>query len=148
MVPRRYPLGLVRFKTQPSLTASSDFSLERIRNALNDSGLQLDVDERQFKQALDRLVFDSIHKAISQMPVEKGAYYTNSKAGSQWSVRQVLEVSHHQDIDKAMVMYKVVEGDGRYRSDSCSLLEFSNWAKESAQLENKTCVFGSTYSFL
>jgi len=51
---------------------------------------------------------------------------SNALQGFDWSVRQVYELIPHRDPSHS----RAVEGRGCFRSDSCTAVEFADWAKE------------------
>ena len=57
-----------------------------------------------------------------------GHYYTNSKHGAEWCVRQIIDEAKSDDPKKDMVIYRVVEGQGLQSADSCTRSEFAQWA--------------------
>lgn len=65
---------------------------------------------------------------FSPQQIKLGHYYTNSKHGAEWSVRQIIDEAQSDDPKKDMVIYRVAEGQGLQSADSCTRNEFANWA--------------------
>ncbi len=61
--------------------------------------------------------------------IRPGHYYSNGRYGENWSVRHIVDESGITDPDKDKVIYRVVAGNGRRSSGTCTRAEFARWAK-------------------
>jgi CBS domain-containing membrane protein len=131
---RRYPLGLMRYTyAAPSKANTYMPQLRHITQAIEELEVLMDVNAEQIKMIMDKAQTLLLDERISHLPIERGAFYTNAKPGSAWSVRQIIDESPHQDPKKYMLIFRTVDGNNKSSTDSCSLEEFSHWAKEKMQ---------------
>lgn len=68
---------------------------------------------------------ESVHLPVEQ--VRLGGTYSNGRYGRHWSVRQVVDEAGTGPGD--LVIYKVLAGEGRRQSGTCSREAFARWAK-------------------
>ncbi len=138
---RRYPLSLMRFQAgipvQRTHEKNHSIDLTYIRQARESLGTLLDVNDEQIKQIIDRANQLMTTEQTSNFDLELGAFYTNGAAGMQWSVRQVIDEAPHANPHHHIVIYRVVDGYNKHRSDSCTLQEFSVWAKQKMRPANQ-----------
>lgn len=128
---RRYPAGLMRYAaTAPAKTAERAIQVKHIEQAMDKMDMLIDVSAEQIKQVFDKAQALLRDERIEYLDVELGAFYTNAKSGLAWSVRQIIDEYAHADPRKHMLIYRTVDGNNRSSTDSCSLEEFSEWAKE------------------
>lgn len=59
-----------------------------------------------------------------KLVLSSGACYSNGNFGKHWAVRQIVAIS-----DTGDVSFKVLVGQGRRRTVSCSSKEFLDWAR-------------------
>ena len=89
----------------------------------------IDASDEQIKHIID-LADTILHEElIAGFELEMGAFYTNNQPGRLWSVRQVVDERKHNCKHKYLLIYRVVEGDGKGFSDCCTYQEFAEWAK-------------------
>ena len=129
---RSYPLSRLRYRTHSSQQASVyQERVAHIQEVLADMGAVVDVSAEQinyiFEQLQDKKAFQGEEK--TQLTLEVGQYYANGEAGFSWSVRQIENIAEHENEDFHLVVYRVVEGVNKHRSDSCTFTEFKRWAK-------------------
>jgi len=128
---RRYPASLMRFTDTPSLQeqqSSRVIDKRHIERALSDIDLVVDLNASDLQQIFSLAVEHAEIPTFSTNEIKLGHYYTNSKHGSEWSVRHIIDEAQHDDLDKDMVIYRVVEGQGLRSADSCTRTEFAQWA--------------------
>ena len=131
---RRYPLGLMRYATTAAAKGKENaIQLRHIEQAMDAVDMLMDVNAEQIKQVVDRAQTLLMDERIEHLQVELGAFYTNAKPGLAWSVRQIIDEYAHCDPRKHMLIYRVVDGNNKSSTGSCSLEEFSGWAKEKMQ---------------
>jgi len=128
---RRYPTSMMRFTDTPNVEDKKEsrfIDKAHIEQALSDIDLVIDlsVDDLQQLFALTLEHADTPHFSPSQ--IKLGHYYTNSKHGAEWSVRQIIDEARSDDPKKDMVIYRVAEGQGLQTADSCTRSEFAAWA--------------------
>jgi len=128
---RRYPSCLMRFTDTPSLEAKQSSRLiekKYIERALSDMDMVVDLNASDLQQIFALAVEHAEISSFSSSQIKLGHYYTNSKHGAEWSVRRIIDEAQHDDPQKDMVIYRVVEGHGLKSADSCTRAEFAKWA--------------------
>ena len=128
---RRYPISMMRFSDTPTIETkkpSRYIEKEYIERALSDIDLVVDLSVETLQElfALTLEHVDTPTFAPNQIII--GHYYTNSKHGAEWSVRQIIDEAQSDDPKKDMVIYRVAEGHGLQSADSCTRTEFAAWA--------------------
>ena len=128
---RRYPTSMMRFSDMPKADeqkASRFIEQEHIERALADIDLVVDLDVDTLQQLFALTLEHAETPAFSPSQIIIGHYYTNSKHGAEWSVRQIIDESKSDVPKKDMVIYRVAEGKGLQSADSCTRTEFAAWA--------------------
>ncbi|MBU3020692.1 HPP family protein [Aestuariibacter sp. A3R04] len=127
---RRYPQSLMRYQSAGYHPDTRRIKMQHIHEAIKRSELVIDASDEQIKHIVD--IADAIYheELIAGFVLEPGAFYTNGKPGRHWSVRQVVDHREHKDPSLYLIVYQVVDGDQKGTTDSCSLHEFAEWAKE------------------
>lgn len=134
---RRYPQSMLRYQKVGYHPDTRRIKMRHIHEAIRRSELVVDASDEQIKHIVD--LADAILHAelVSGFELEPGAFYTNSKPGRSWSVRQVIDQREHPDPSSHIVVYRVVDGDGKGSSNSCTLQEFAEWSSEKMQPKQK-----------
>ncbi|MCK4865559.1 MAG: HPP family protein [Gammaproteobacteria bacterium] len=137
---RRYPTSMMRFTDTPVIEEqkpSRYIEKEHIERALSDIDLVVDlnVDDLQQLFALTLEHAETPNFATNQIIL--GHYYTNSKHGAEWCVRQIIDEAISDDPKKDMVIYRVAEGQGLQSADSCTRTEFAAWANRELHATHK-----------
>jgi CBS domain-containing membrane protein len=128
---RRYPTSMMRFVDVPSLAekkSSRYIDKEHIERALSDIDLVVDLNVDNLQQIFALALEHAETPTFSPGQILLGHYYTNSKHGAEWSVRQIIDEASSDEAQKDMVIYRVVEGHGLRNADSCTRSEFAQWA--------------------
>jgi len=127
---RRYPQSFMRYQSVGYPPDTRRIKMQHIHQAIQRSDLVIDASDEQIKRVVD--LADAIYheELIKQFVLELGAYYTNSKPGRQWSVRQVIDQRKHQDPSRYLVIYRIADGDRKGSTESCTLQDFAEWANE------------------
>lgn len=128
---RRYPTSMMRFSDAPKVEeqkASRFIEQEHIERALSDIDLVFDLDVETLQQLFALTLEHAETPTFTASQIVLGHYYTNSKHGAEWSVRQIIDESKSDDPKKDMVIYRVAEGQGLQSADSCTRTEFAKWA--------------------
>lgn len=128
---RRYPTSMMRFSDAPKVEeqkTSRFIEQEHIKRALSDIDLVVDLDVETLQQLFALTLEHAETPTFTASQIVLGHYYTNSKHGAEWSVRQIIDESKSGDPKKDMVIYRVAEGQGLQSADSCTRTEFAKWA--------------------
>lgn len=120
---RRYPLSLMRYKPHPEIKSVPH--KDALANALQE--LNIPITAEQLIPAIER----AVRTDSARLSIELGGVYSNDRPGADWAVRKIIDEHPHDDPQKDMVIYQVLEGAGkRRRSGSCRRYEFAHWAKK------------------
>jgi len=128
---RRYPTSMMRFTDTPTVEAkkpSRYIEKEHIEQALSDIDLVIDLNVETLQELFALTLEHAETPSFSANQIIIGHYYTNSKHGAEWSVRQIIDEAKSDDPKKDMVIYRVAEGQGLQSADSCTRSEFAAWA--------------------
>lgn len=128
---RRYPTSMMRFSDIPTIEKQKParyIEKEHIERALSDIDLVVDLNVETLQELFALTLEHAETPQFSTSQIILGHYYTNSKHGAEWSVRQIIDESKSDDPKKDMVIYRVAEGQGLQSADSCSRTEFAKWA--------------------
>jgi len=128
---RRYPASMMRFADTPVISekkSSRYIDKEHIKRALSDIDLVVDLNVDNLQQIFALALEHAETPTFSPGQILLGHYYTSSKHGAEWSVRQIIDEARSDDAQKDMVIYRVVEGHGLRSADSCTRSEFAQWA--------------------
>jgi len=128
---RRYPKCLMKFtdiSTEQESKPSRIIEQQHIEQALSDIDLVVDLNTNDLQKIFTRTLAYAETSKFSAGEIKLGHYYTNNKQGAEWSVRQIIDEAQHDEPQKDMVIYRVVEGHGLKNADSCTRREFSHWA--------------------
>ena len=128
---RRYPTSMMRFTDTPIIKEekpSRYIDKKYIERALSDIDLVVDLNVDDLQQLFALTIEHAETPTFSTKQIILGHYYTNSKHGAEWSVRQIIDEAQSDDPKKDMVIYRVAEGQGLQSADSCTRTEFAQWA--------------------
>ena len=128
---RRYPTSMMRFTDTPVVEKqkpSRYIEKEYIERALSDIDLVVDLNVETLQELFALTLEHAETPNFSTNQIILGHYYTNSKHGAEWCVRQIIDESKSDDPKKDMVIYRVAEGQGLQSADSCTRTEFAAWA--------------------
>ena len=127
---RRYPTSMMRFSDTPTIEENKPsryIEKEHIEQALSDIDLVVDLDVDTLQQLFALTLEHAETPAFATNQIVIGHYYTNSKHGAEWSVRQIIDEAKSEDPKKDMVIYRVAEGQGLQSASSCTRTEFAAW---------------------
>lgn len=127
---RRYPTSMMRFTDTPTIEEqkpSRYIEKAHIERALSDIDLVVDLNVDDLQQLFALTLEHAETPKFSSKQIIMGHYYTNSKHGAEWSVRQIIDEAKSEDPKKDMVIYRVAEGQGLHSADSCTRSEFAKW---------------------
>lgn len=128
---RRYPTSMMRFSDAPlkkDQKSSRFIDKEYIDRALADIDLVVDLNADDLQKLFALTIEHAESPTFSSKQIVLGHYYTNSKHGAEWSVRQIIDEAVSDNPQRDMVIYRVVEGHGLKSADSCTRTEFAQWA--------------------
>ncbi|NOZ37706.1 MAG: HPP family protein [Gammaproteobacteria bacterium] len=128
---RRYPVSMMRFSEHPQTKPVNVEHLvdkKYIQQALTDMDLVVDMTSEDIQRLFALTLEHADKQRLVGTQIRVGAYYTNGKHGTEWSVRKVINEAISDDPSKDMVIYQVVEGHGLHSSDSCTRDDFAAWA--------------------
>ncbi|MFK5914226.1 MAG: HPP family protein [Woeseiaceae bacterium] len=128
---RRYPTSMMRFSDTPTIEKqkpSRYIEKQYIERALSDIDLVIDLNVETLQELFALTLEHAETPNFSSKQIVMGHYYTNSKHGAEWSVRQIIDEAVSDDPKKDMVIYRVAEGQGLQSADSCTRSEFAHWA--------------------
>lgn len=128
---RRYPTSMMRFSDAPLMQnkkSSRFIDKEYIERALADIDLVVDLNADDLQKLFALTIEHAESPTFSSKQIVLGHYYTNSKHGAEWSVRQIIDEAVSDNPRRDMVIYRVVEGHGLKSADSCTRTEFAQWA--------------------
>lgn len=137
---RRYPTSMMRFTDTPpkeEKKASRYIEKEHIERALSDIDLVVDLNVDDLQQIFALSLEHAETPTFSSNQIKLGHYYTNSKHGAEWSVRQIIDEAQSDDPKKDMVIYRIAEGQGLQSADSCTRTEFAAWANRELYTTSK-----------
>jgi len=126
---RRYPAYLKRMKRIDERSDKGPISHESLVYALSEVDSFIDVSEQDLLVIYDLATQRSLQAHVAPGAIELGHYYSNGKYGSEWSVRQVIDVSGDRDSSRDMLIFKVIAGDGRDATGVSTRSEFARWAR-------------------
>jgi CBS-domain-containing membrane protein len=142
---RRYPQSLMRYEALPSAgDTASIIQARHIQEAIARTEVVVDISEDNIKRIIDLAQEILQEEQANEFDLRIGGYYSNGLSGQQWSVRQVVDQRAHEQSRQHLVVYRVVEGVGKGRTDSCNLIEFAQWAKERI-IPNRIAPLGAIY---
>lgn len=134
---RRYPQSRMRYESVGFHPDTRLIKMHHIHKAIQRSELLIDTSSEQIKHIID--LADSIlhEELIAGFELEPGAFYSNSKPGRLWSVRQVIDQREHPQPFRHLIVYRIVDGERKGQTDSCTLQEFAEWANEKIRPKQK-----------
>jgi len=127
---RRYPQSLMRYQQVGYHPDTRRIQIHHIHEAIARSEIVMDASDAQIKHIVDLADAVLHEELVAGFELELGAFYTNCKPGLAWSVRQVIDQRQHKDPSRHLVVFRVVEGESKGFADSCTLMEFAEWAGE------------------
>jgi CBS-domain-containing membrane protein len=128
---RRYPAWLIRDEPPKKADGDTRPSIEHadLVAALGQIDSYIDVSEHDLLRIYELATGQAGRR---QLPLERivlGGYFSNGAFGTDWSVRQIVDQSTHDDPDRDMVVFKVVAGKGLRSSGVTTRTEFIQWAR-------------------
>jgi len=128
---RRYPIAMMRFVEKEMSRqdeVNSSLHSKHIEQAMQDMDLVVDVTIDDLKRLFTLTLQHMEHDKLSVSEIKLGHYYTNGKHGNEWSVRQVIDEAPNPNPKNDLIIYRCAEGLDYGNSDSCTRVEFAQWA--------------------
>ncbi|MDR9437582.1 MAG: HPP family protein [Thiohalophilus sp.] len=132
---RRYPASLMKPVTQSSPAQTkkeeheSRLSQDDLDYAMRKMDLLVDITAEDLKRLYSLASKYSESKCLRPEDIKLDHYYSNSQHGNQWQIRHIIDESPHEDPARDKVIYKIVAGQGRYNTGTCTREEFAVWAR-------------------
>jgi CBS-domain-containing membrane protein len=137
---RRYPASLMRYAAAPARQRRGQPRITELHlsAAMDHLNVVVDVDPGELSEIVRQAMEIARHEHDAALPeVHLGHYYSNDKAGQQWSVRQIIDERRSDNPDFDLVIYKVVDGKSLNRTGSCTRTEFARWVGSELQPRGK-----------
>jgi len=128
---RRYPISMMRFvekEMSRQEEVNSTLHSKHIEQAMKDMDLVVDVTIDDLKRLFTLTLQHIEQDKLSVSEIKLGHYYTNGKHGNEWSVRQVIDEAPNPNPKNDLIIYRCAEGLDYGHSDSCTRVEFAQWA--------------------
>jgi CBS domain-containing membrane protein len=130
---RRYPARLAE-RGKPLAATTESATTGPIRHedlvvALSEIDSFIDVSENDLLRIYKIATGQAEQRQLAPADIILGHYYSNDAFGDDWSVRQVVDESPHPSPDRDMVVYKVIAGPGKRKSEVLTRGEFARWAR-------------------
>ncbi len=128
---RRYPAVLVanpgRAEKQPE--HREEFADEELQQALQMMNSTIDISGQDLASIyrLARQIRDNSGLQLTEL--QPGHYYSNGEYGSDWQVRQIIDISGQPAAENNLLIYKVVAGANRRQTGTVTFGEFARWAR-------------------
>lgn len=140
---RRYPGYLHKHAQQQAENAPSKEHYSAISHAdfvyaLSELDSFVDISEYDLLRIYDLATKQANTRQFDLSKITLGNYYSNGEFGNDWAVRHIVDEYPNDDPEKFMLIYKVVAGKNRRTSSTCSLKEFSHWAKHQVIQDENT----------
>lgn len=129
---RRYPAVLAHSRISPEEEVPESelgISTEDLSFALRRMESFIDVSAQDLTEIYALALQHARDNHLQPAHIRPGMYYSNGRYGENWSVRHIVDESGASDPNKDTVIYRVVAGNGRRSSGTCSRAEFARWAK-------------------
>jgi CBS-domain-containing membrane protein len=143
---RRYPAVWARKHRQPASPdtgeqAAEVFSREALSAAARAMNPALSFSEDHLETVCSLALCKDETAAMAPEDIRVGGYYCNGAFGPHWQVRLVVEIAADGmtvGTANAAVIYKVVAGYRRRRTDSTSRAVFADWARYEVHLNENS----------
>ena len=132
---RRYPVSIKSPRAnskkethEPKRHLPPPITHEGFVYALSQIDTFIDVDESDLLRIYELATHQTEDKVQDRPQIKLNGCYSNGEYGSQWSVRQVLEILNKGTEDEKL-KYKVIAGHGRRKTATLTSKQFANWAQ-------------------
>lgn len=130
---RRYPVGWAKWlneRNRPALVVGEDDLPRRddLVSALKSMNKAVYISEDDLEEIFRAAQQHQLAANLKPEEIELGRYYSNGRHDSRWQIRQVVDMPRADSAD-ALLIYKVVAGNGRRSSAALSRADFARWAR-------------------
>ncbi|MEZ5541295.1 MAG: HPP family protein [Pseudomonadota bacterium] len=132
---RRYPAWLIPEEAPVAVAERTPIEHSDLVAALAQIDSFIDVSEHDLLRIYELATGQADRRRLHADQIGLGHYYSNGAFGADWSVRQIVDESHHVDPDKDMVVFKVVAGKGLRSSGVVTRTDFARWASYELERE-------------
>lgn len=127
---RRYPVTLMSsHKADDDGTAVPGFTHEDLAAAMESLDTYVDITSEELADLFERAWAHAQESQAEPITIQGGGYYSNGHPGSQWSVRQIIDLPGALATPRAQLIYKNVAGRDTQQTGICRLDEFYQWAR-------------------
>lgn len=131
---RRYPASLMKSTSKAGPTQKQKDNIPKLSQddldyAMRKMDLLVDITADDLKRLYSLASNYSESKCLRPEDIKLDHYYSNGQHGNQWQIRHIIDESPHEDPARDKVIYKIVAGQGRYNTGTCTREEFAVWAR-------------------
>jgi len=135
---RRYPIALADVYKADTAVKSKHGQLGRIPRrdleyALKSMQSFADISEAELEKIYQTATEHNRAMRLTSKDIKLGHYYLHGKNDDTGVIRRIIDESSD---DKNMIIYKVITGAERKRTDAMSRSDFARWAKHEVIFEN------------
>ncbi len=134
---RRYPAALKRRAVKGEGDRFGAIAHEDLVYALSEVNSFIDISEQDLLTIYDLATHRSASRGYDPDKLKLGGYYSNGRYGAEWSVRQIIDESRHEDPDKDLLIYKTVAGAGLRSTGFATRQEFARWARHAVYRDDE-----------
>ena len=124
---RRYPVSMMRYKNVSAQTSHS-ISKQAIEKAIEEMDVIMDITIEELQSLIDISIKHERNLDINPERIKVGRYYASGRPGAEWSIRKVVDHRESSNPEHDMVIYEIVEGSGERLINSCTRIQFAEWA--------------------
>lgn len=124
---RRYPVSTMRYKNI-SAQASHSISKLAIEKAMREMDVLMDITIEELQSLIDKSIEHEKSLDLHPEKIMVGRYYASGRPGAEWSIRKVVDHRQSSNPEHDMVIYEIVEGSGERLTNSCTRMQFAQWA--------------------
>ncbi|MFP3874883.1 MAG: HPP family protein [Thiohalophilus sp.] len=137
---RRYPASLMKPAAKASPAQKQEDSIPKLSQddldyAMRKMDLLVDITADDLKRLYSLASTYSESKCLRPEDIRLDHYYSNGQHGNKWQIRHIIDESPHDDPARDKVIYKIVAGQGRYNTGTCTREEFALWARYEVEQE-------------
>lgn len=134
---RRYPTHLKNLRRAGHQPVPGSIAHEDLVYALSEVNSFVDVSEQDLLTIYELAARRSESASLDPSQIKQGAYYSNGRYGSDWSVRWIIDEARDTNPEKDRVIYKVVAGQGLRSTGVATRAEFARWAKHAVYRDDE-----------
>ncbi|MGJ8694047.1 MAG: HPP family protein [Thalassotalea sp.] len=136
---RKYPFALMRFHPVNDIKIPNKLEIteQHIEQAMSNIGTVFDISPEQLIEVYNAAMDVRRTQVSDSFDFHPGGVYTNNLLGAQWSVRKIIDHADHPNPANSLIIYKVISGQGKNTSNSCTRAEFADWASQRLRSTDK-----------